>query len=317
MTGLIGTTLVLAASCTMDLAGLPGSTSTSASAASGGGSSSASSATSGNGGAGGSSTSSASSSASSGSVSSSASSSSASSSSSGSSSGTGGGGPLLEVAGDLLVDLDVNDLTAGTGTWINKGTLNGVFTAQGVPTKAMSGGQYAVVFDGNDAYLGPDSIFTLEGNSDRSIEVWVLNPSIGSEESMVSWSDRKGYNEATMLSFNYGNDTDYGAVTHMHDPDLAWGSDVTDAPPQNQWHHLAYTHDGMTARVFADGKLKSEKDVTLATKADFSINLAAEREGNTLGQHGSLSIAVVRIHSGALTVAQVKSNYEAEKSRFP
>ena len=304
VTGLLGTTLVLAASCTLDLAGLPGSTSTSASAASGGGSgTSASSAASGNGGAGGSITSSPSSS--------------GSSSSAGSSSGTGGAGPTLVIAGELLVDLDVDDPTAGTPTWHNKGTLGGDFKEQGKPTKGTSGGRDAVVFDGNDAYLGPDSISTIEGNSDRSIEVWVLNPTIGSEESMVSWSDRKGYNEATMLSFNYGNNTVWGAVTHMHDPDLAWGSDVTDAPPQNQWHHLAYTHDGMTARVFADGQQKSEKDVMLATKAGFSINLAAQREGMWWSVYGSLAIAVIRVHSGALTAAEVKSNYEAEKTRFP
>src|SRR5689334_10982388 len=112
MTGLLATTLVLAASCTMDLAGLPGTTSTSASAASGGGSASASATTttaSGFGGAAGVSASS-----------SSGSSSSAASSSSGTGgSGTGGGdaGPLIAIAGELLVDLDVEDPTAGMDTW--------------------------------------------------------------------------------------------------------------------------------------------------------------------------------------------------------
>src|SRR5690242_2916271 len=95
-TGLIGATLVLAASCGFDPTGLPASTSASASAASGG-----------NGGAAGTSTTGVSSTTSVGGGS--------STSSATSSSGTGGAGPtILAVAGVLLVDLDVNDATAGT-----------------------------------------------------------------------------------------------------------------------------------------------------------------------------------------------------------
>jgi hypothetical protein len=272
------------------------------------GASSGSSGNSGNSGAGGSSASSASSSA--------GTSSASSGSGASSSSGTGGGGPLT-VAGDLLVDVDVYDSTAGTASWTNKGTLGGVFKAQGDPTKGMSGGHDAVVFDGDDGYRGPNSSPTIEGNDDRSIEVWVLNPSIDDEESVVSWSDRKGAVIATMLSFNYGDHPTWGAVTHMHAPDLAWGPSSADVPLKDQWHHLAYTYDGTTVTVFADGEKKTEKkNVTLATKGKFSINLAMEREGTKFLLHGSLSIAVVRIHSEALTAAGVKANYDLEKMRF-
>ena len=219
------------------------------------------------------------------------------------------------IAGELLVDLDVKDSTAGTATWDNKGSL-GDFNEQGNPKKEMSGGNEAVVFDGNDTYVGPDSTPTIEGDDDRSIEVWVMNPGIISEETMVSWSDRQGFLEATMVSFNYGSNLVYGAVTHMDSPDLAWGSMSADVPPQSQWHHLAYTHDGTTARVFADGVQKTAKPVTLKTKMGHSINIAAQRIGSTFTLHGSLSIAVVRIHSGALTAAEVKANYDLEKTRF-
>ena len=304
VTGLLGTTLVLAASCTLDLAGLPGSTSTSASAASGGGSgTSASSAASGNGGAGGSITSSPSSS--------------GSSSSAGSSSGTGGAGPTLVIAGELLVDLDVDDPTAGTPTWHNKGTLGGDFKEQGKPTKGTSGDKDAVVFDGDDAYVGPSSTSTIEGKDDRSIEVWVLNPVVSpSEESMLSWSDRENQTKGKMVSFNYGKDLNWSAMTHWDGTGLSWG-DASAMPPESRWHHLAYTYDGTAAIVFADGVKKAEKTVTLDTEGGYSINIAAQRKGSGLEQHGSLAIAVIRVHSGALTAAEVKSNYEAEKTRFP
>ena len=307
MSGLLATTLVLAASCTMDLAGLPGGSSTSDSAASGGGSTSASSTT-GNGGA-------AASSASSVSSSGSASSAAGSSSSTG---GGGGAGSPLAIAGVLLVDLDVDDPTAGAASWTNKGTLGSAFKAQGDPKKGSSGGKDAVLFDGKaDAYLGPDSVATIEGNDDRSIEVWVLNSMVDpAEETMVSWSNRMPYQTGTMMSFNYGRSLGWGAVTHWDGPDLPWGSQASDAPAEAQWHHLAYTYDGTRAIVFEDGVKKNEKTTPIDTKKKFSINLAVQREGSGFEHYGSMAIAVVRIHSEALTAAEVKANYDLEKMRF-
>ncbi|MEO5727376.1 MAG: LamG domain-containing protein [Byssovorax sp.] len=171
-------------------------------------------------------------------------------------------------------------------------------------------------FNGDDAYVGPPSTSTIEGKDDRSIEVWVLNPVVSpSEESMLSWSDRKDQTKGRMLSFNYGKDLNWSAVTHWDGTGLSWG-DASAMPMESQWHHLAYTYDGTTALVFADGVKKAEKDVMLDTKGGFSINIAAQRNGSGFEQHGSLAIAVVRVHSGALTPAEVKSNYDLEKARF-
>jgi hypothetical protein len=320
LTGLLGTAIALTASCTMDLKGLPESAATSAAAASGGGSGSASSG--GSGGAGGSTTSSASStvsvSSSSSASSSGISSSASSSSSSSSSSGTGGAGPTTVVAGELLVNLDVNDATAGTASWINKGTLGGVFAKAGNPMKGMAGGKDAIVFSGgNDVYVGPKSTDTIEGTSDRTIELWVLKPAVdNNEQAMLSWSDRQGQTNGRMMSFNYCKTIASSAISHWGGPaDLNWGSPGA-APPQNQWHHLVYTYDGTKAIVFADGMKMNEKTVTIDTRGGFSINLAAQRDGNGFDKYGTLSIAVARVHSKALTESEVNSNYDAEKSRF-
>ncbi len=48
----------------------------------------------------------------------------------------------------------------------------------------------------------------------------MLNPSIASEETIVSWGKRGGP-EGTNMAFNYGNDGRYGAVGH-------WGGDTFD-----------------------------------------------------------------------------------------
>lgn len=236
--------------------------------------------------------------------------------------GTGAGGdagPPIVVAGALLVDLDAQDLNTGAALWPNKGTLSGAFMAQGQPKLVMNGSLKAIEFDGKSAaYIGPKSVSSIEGNSDRSIELWVNNPAIGQEEAMVSWSDRDKPNNGTMMSFNYGVNTSFGAVTHWGPlDDLSWGQTSGDAPSPGVWHHLVYTFDGTTARVYADGIEKNAKAVMINTRSGSSINLAAERNKNGFELYGSLQIAVVRIHDGALTAAQVKSNFDAERPQFP
>jgi hypothetical protein len=68
--------------------------------------------------------------------------------------------------------------------------------------------------------------------------------------------------------------------------------------------------------VFVDGKQKNEKDVTLETKAGFSINLGAQRDGGGFTLHAGLGLAIVRIHDGKLEAGEVKSNYDNELPRF-
>ena len=230
-----------------------------------------------------------------------------------------------EIAGLLLVALDARDSTAA-GVWKNHGTL-GDFQAVGTPQSGAYMGVPAIYFDGaSDAYIGPASVASIEAASDRTIEVWVNNPNVEShEETMVSWSERSGP-IGTMLSFNYGYSGYWGAATHWQGNewiDLGWGA--TGVPGANLWHHLVYTYDGSTARVYQDGALKSEEAVSLATKAAFPINVGAQRRAGQIQftseydgtqQAGSLWLAVVRIHDGALSAQRVKANFDAEKARF-
>ncbi len=120
------------------------------------------------------------------------------------------------VAGELLVDLDVNDPTAGTASWTNKGTLGGAFAKQGNPMKGKTDGKDAIVFNGgNDVYVGPNSTGTIEGNSDRTIELWVLKPTVDNNEAaMLSWADRQGATNGRMMSFNYCKDIASSAMSH-------------------------------------------------------------------------------------------------------
>ena len=127
-------------------------------------------------------------------------------------------------AGDHLVDLDATGLPVGAlGTWSNAGILGG-FTAVGAPSVQPVDGANAVVFDGiNDYFNGPASVAGIEGNGDVSIEAWVQNPWLASEETVLAWGKRGGPDGSNM-SFNYGTNPSYGAVGHWGSPDLGWNA---------------------------------------------------------------------------------------------
>src|SRR5690606_30409096 len=157
-------------------------------------------------------------------------------------------------AGELFVLLDAKNPSAGTEFWENEGSL-GDFARVGAPVVAEIAGGTAVSFnlDGRsgDAYqsldLPPLGLVGLDPT--RTIEVWAYNPTIAAEETLVSWG-RRGGGAGTNMSFNYGSNELFGAVGHWDFPDLGWGPVV---PREGAWHHLVYTYDGTTTRVYADG----------------------------------------------------------------
>jgi hypothetical protein len=228
------------------------------------------------------------------------------------------------IAGELVVSLDARDPSAGTTNWINQGTM-GNFTRIGAPKVATTGGQPGVQFDGKrDAYRSEKPApATVTGAHARSIEVWVNNPTLDStEECMVAWGHR-GETLAN-LSFNYGSGGGFSAVTH-YDQDMGWGED--EPPAAGRWHHLVYTYDGKTAKIYDNGVQRGSQDFQLATAADSRMNIAVENSAqgepifeSEFDDHWPLSlsgyIAIVRVHTGALTAEQVKLNFDAEKARF-
>jgi hypothetical protein len=235
----------------------------------------------------------------------------------------------IEVAGELFVDLDAATFNTGDTVWQNAGTYTN-FDAVGTPTRGLIESTPAVFFDGNSAFMGLDSAPAgLTGPSPtRSIEVWALNPTISQEETLVSWGHRGGPDGSNM-SFNYGFRGEWGAVGHWGGggPDLGWIDNgfTGGAPEANQWHHLVYTFDAETTRVYANGVLWNEENVVenfgveLNTYEAPPIAIASQWDDDfnlTAGIRGSLAIGKVRIHDGVLTDAQILANYESERASF-
>jgi hypothetical protein len=227
------------------------------------------------------------------------------------------------IAGELIVSLDARDSSAGSATWINQGTM-GNFSRLGGPKLATVGGRPAVQFNGtSDAYRSLSNVPpTISGDHARSIEVWAYNPTLDStEECMVAWGHRG--ETLNNMAFSYGSSGGFSAVTH-YDQDMSWGDE---SPTPAQWHYLVYTYDGKTAKIYDNGSERGSQEFKLATAANSHMNIAVEnsRAGEPLFESEfdspwplalSGSIAMVRVHSGALTADQVKSNFKENKARF-
>jgi hypothetical protein len=229
----------------------------------------------------------------------------------------------LEAA--VLVDLDATSLSPGAlPTWINSGSLPGNFTGSAtVPQVALTtpgagGGNpvNAVRFTGSGTfYSGPIAPNSIGGQGARSIEVWAMNPATVDEESLVSWGHRGGP-AGTNLSFNWGHHGTWGAVGHWDAPDMPW----LPQPAANQWHHLVYTYDGATVRLYVDGQANNSRALTLNTHQGFNIVIAGQNNNVSpfapVGFNADLSIAKVKVHDTALSLSQVRTSYNADASLF-
>jgi hypothetical protein len=226
----------------------------------------------------------------------------------------------VAVAGSLVVDLRAADVATDASVWRNRAVPDGSadFYAVGTPTylsnvegTGIAGVRFNPTLPATDAYEGPPAPAELTGSSDRSIEVWAFNPAIADEETLVAWS-RRGGPAGSNMSFNYGANPTWGAVGHWDSPDMGWSG----TPAAGRWHYLVYTYDGVnTAKVYADGVLKTTKVLSapLNTHPDFPIRIGAQANtsgtGFDFGQALSGYIALVRVHTGKLSDADVANNF--------
>lgn len=218
--------------------------------------------------------------------------------------------------GTLYVDLRATNISSGSPTtfttWTNFGVSVGNFTKSGTTTytnNVLATQIPGVLFDGTSGlYTSANtSLADLTGASDRTLEVWVYNPALATEETMVSLGDRSGTRKD--CAFNFGNAAGWGAVTHFGD-DVSWGT----LPSANAWHHLVYTYDGTTnVQIYVDGSLWTSDMLAgvLVTPTGDPINIGCQRgsAGGNASQFFSGYLNTVRVWGGVTTPAQVAANY--------
>lgn len=241
-----------------------------------------------------------------------------------------------------VVSLNAGSLPAGAlASWPNAGTAGGTFNSAGTgtPTVTTVNGVNAVQFNNVEGGGAASDYFVssfaspITGNANRTIEVWVFNPTVGSEETLVH-NGRRGGPDGTNNSFNYGNDNRWGAHGAWGEPDMGWdgtpgsgagGAPGTDtAPAAGQWHQLVYTYQNGHQRVYSDGRLENSENFALNTHADSRIRIAAQEQHDAaspgpagphiLGLNGA--IARVRVADTGTSARDVANAYNAQSGAF-
>jgi uncharacterized delta-60 repeat protein len=234
-----------------------------------------------------------------------------------------------KVSAALLVNLDATGLPAGSlPVWdnlVDSSALND-FTRNGASVAAVqvvSGTPpvKALFLSGTtDFYVGPEAPASVTGTGQRTIEVWVRNPSVADEETIFAWG-RRGGPDATNMVFGYGTNAVWGA-TGQWGP--AFDMDWAGAPAANEWHYLVYTYDGAMVRIYSDGEQRNYRPMPLATyyrnpgaaRLKFLVGAQNDASGNPVSFNVSYYLARLRVHNVAFTALQVRDGYSAEAAAF-
>ncbi len=255
----------------------------------------------------------------------------------------------LERAGDLLVDLNFTTLTPGDLPYIaNAGKMGGGFEALGpassIPAVRATpqSGVKALYLDGGDFLMSVAGQTPLGGTPvrlraaaglvgaqpSRSVEAWVYNEAVPDEETVLAWGKRGG-GDGSNYSCLYGGHPAWGALGQWGGPDLGWAGAV---PPEvGTWHHLAWVHTGADVEgggadpnqtlVYVDGALNNSENAGVLTTHVGPMLIGAQMTGDGVNpeaaNRGTLRLAKVRVHDGALTAGQVANNYALEVGAFP
>jgi len=236
----------------------------------------------------------------------------------------------LETAGELLLSLDASALSEGPLSTLSAGRVFSQAEPANCPTvQTLQDGVKAVVFDGDDWMLslpaGAGGIVLT--NHAFTVEGWLLNPWADGQESLFVWDVGNGGSDpGDAWVFN----TNGLVSVNGPDPGLACHQKIL--PVSNCWHHVAITCTGGSpsfresgaAFVYVDGALNAWYPIPQLDNSWF----AWQQDGtNVLGARltsagaptafFSGALARLRFHSGALTPAQVRANYEAERASFP
>ncbi|MBO9674707.1 MAG: family 43 glycosylhydrolase [Sphingobacteriaceae bacterium] len=207
----------------------------------------------------------------------------------------------------LLVDLDLKSLRVGSAVQDlpNAGKFGGIFSSTGAdkPIVSMIDGKKALVFSGTErlssAKPAPPSML---GNSSYSVGMWVLNPEIDREETIVSWTESGGDN-LTNAAVGYGAAKNAGAVTHLGWADLGYKQ----VPKPGEWHHIAMVFDGTMEHIYVDGKLDRSERRMLFIK-NLSRFVVGGNENGNLGFSGAL--ASLKIYDIPLTAKEIDAAYK-------
>ena len=256
-------------------------------------------------------------------------------------------GPQIVTEG-LVCHLDANNAKSYPGagtTWYDlsghgsNGTNTGVTFGNGDAITATDSIASYFIYDGTSDYtiINDDHAEFMANDTNFTFEIWAVKDqdNANSSPKFMHYRAGDGYPYVTMLCYGTnGNYTDYGWAAGYDDDqdgqDTSGGdlfSDRNNSIDPNGWGHHVGTYRGNAGihigSVYFNGEHLSSVSTTTAnvwkkpTSPDTggAIGSSAHSVGNTT--HGfEGKIAIVRFYKRALTHAEIKQNFNANRSRF-
>ncbi|MEH3113457.1 family 43 glycosylhydrolase [Pedobacter terrae] len=215
--------------------------------------------------------------------------------------------PAVNIRKGMILNLDIGKTSPNKSftTLKNKGTLGGLFKGVGdVRVQNDELGVKAINFV--NGYIISDRPVPqqMAWNGSYSIATWVKNPVIDkSGECLMSWCNRKIFGLANSYNAMYYSDSGYGAAGHL---DYHFDMKFNLLPKANEWHHLVLTFDGIVEKIFVDGRLDNQQNMTLSSAIDnahFIIGSSDEKENYTG------LIASLKMYDYALSYAEILKQF--------
>lgn len=193
---------------------------------------------------------------------------------------------------------------AGSGLTAN-GLVGGIggSLASGVGFGTTNNGYF--IFNGGNYINIPSSSSMIYGTASRTV---------------MNWSRITANDGSTHASFAYGqsalNQAFFIGVSGLNPFCGAWGNDLSSSGfgvTLNSWFHTTCVFDGTTAFLYVNGVL-----ATSASKSWNTSNVGKSYIGRQVdnAQYWAGHIGQVHLYNRALSLAEVKQNYNATKKRY-
>lgn len=235
--------------------------------------------------------------------------------------------PPLQLAGDLIVNLQESDLSPTMTVWSNRTGASasvGNFEAQGggdinIATNAPAWDTEPVLalnVNGNasDAIESTlESPTEIVGNLPVSVEVWAYADSVqvGGNNTVLGYGNQGGSGaQYEDREFDYNNNgSGNSAFSGNFGGDFNWNT----TPTAGVWHYLAWTFDGTNVIAYVDGNAdRTNSGQTMHTVQSYIVVGGGIANGgpNVADQFDGY-IAAARVSSGVLTASEVSNNFAA------
>lgn len=208
---------------------------------------------------------------------------------------------FTSVGTTTFVPLASSPFTTGLADFSSNGRISNV---QNSPTYSTTNGGI-VTLNGSTAHMTTPFTRGTLGNF-LTLSAWYRYTGTSSRTYSAIFGGKEGATEF-FIGKHSGN-TDIGIQDGNYISNFVTGSNAFDG----NWHHIVYTYEAGTGRIYLDGTLRNSGSFTKCNDAE-EIAIGFESEGN-YGFEGSISS--VLFYNRALPLDEIKQIFEASRDRF-